>query len=68
MNIPMVDLKSQYLKIKAEVDKKVADVINDTAFINGEDVKEFKNELADYLKEKHVVTCGNGTEALKIDI
>ncbi|PLX09707.1 MAG: transcriptional regulator [Marinilabiliales bacterium] len=62
----MVDLKSQYLKIKSEVDSKIANVIENTAFVNGEDVKEFKKELATYLNAKHVITCGNGTDALQI--
>ncbi len=66
MNIPMVDLKSQYLKIKSEVDKKIIEVINSTSFINGSEVSLFRQELADYLNVKHVVTCGNGTDALQI--
>lgn len=66
MNIPMVDLKSQYLKIKSEVDSKISNVIENTAFVNGEDVKEFKKELSTYLNAKHVITCGNGTDALQI--
>jgi len=37
--IQMVDLKSQYLKIKEEVDKGIQEVINNTAFINGPAVK-----------------------------
>ncbi|MDD4149495.1 MAG: DegT/DnrJ/EryC1/StrS family aminotransferase [Bacteroidales bacterium] len=66
MNIPMVDLRSQYLKIKDEVDKKILDVIDNTAFINGDDVQMLRNELAKYLDVKHVITCGNGTDALQI--
>jgi dTDP-4-amino-4,6-dideoxygalactose transaminase len=66
MNIPMVDLKSQYLKIKNEIDKSISNVIDNTEFINGSDVKEFKKELANYLNVKHVITCANGTDALQI--
>ena len=66
MNIPMVDLKSQYLKIKSEVDKSIINVIENTAFINGPDVKEFKKDLAEYMGVKHVIPCGNGTDALQI--
>ena len=66
MNIPMVDLKSQYLKIKDEVDARIAKVIENTEFVNGTDVKEFKKELAEYLNVKHVIPCGNGTDALQI--
>lgn len=62
----MVDLKSQYLKIKSEVDARIAGVIENTEFINGTEVKEFKKELASYLNVKHVIPCGNGTDALQI--
>ncbi|MBN2776722.1 MAG: DegT/DnrJ/EryC1/StrS family aminotransferase [Bacteroidales bacterium] len=66
MNIPMVDLKSQYLKIKNEVDTKIANVIDNTEFINGTEVKLFKQELSEYLDVRHVIPCGNGTDALQI--
>ena len=62
----MVDLKSQYLKIKDEIDNGIAKVIENTEFINGQDVKEFRNELALYLNVGNVITCGNGTDALQI--
>jgi len=62
----MVDLKGQYHKIKSEVDTAIQNVIDNASFINGPDVKEFSNELADYLKVKHVIPCANGTDALQI--
>jgi UDP-2-acetamido-2-deoxy-ribo-hexuluronate aminotransferase len=65
-NIQMVDLKSQYANIKNEVDEAIQNVISSSAFINGPDVKCFSQELANYLKVKHVVPCGNGTDALQI--
>ena len=65
-NIQMVDLKSQYLKIKDRVDKAITNVIDSTAFIKGPEVSEFKKELQDYLEVKHVIPCGNGTDALQI--
>jgi len=64
--IQMVDLKSQYHKIKAEVDAAVIDVIESTAFINGKPVQEFSDNLAAYLGAKHVIPCANGTDALQI--
>jgi UDP-2-acetamido-2-deoxy-ribo-hexuluronate aminotransferase len=64
--IELVDLRSQYLKIKDEVDKAVLNVIDTTAFINGPDVKHFKEELQAYLNVKHVIPCANGTDALQI--
>jgi len=62
----MVDLKTQYENIKSEVDAAIGQVIEQTAFINGPDVKEFQSELSAYLGAKHVITCANGTDALQI--
>ncbi len=64
--IQMVDLKTQYLKIKSEVDKAIIDVIENTAFINGKAVQEFATDLSNYLGSKHVIPCANGTDALQI--
>jgi dTDP-4-amino-4,6-dideoxygalactose transaminase len=64
--INMVDLKSQYLKIKPEIDAAILDVIDSTAFINGPTVKNFQQNLESYLGVKHVIPCGNGTHALQI--
>ncbi|MCQ2263980.1 MAG: DegT/DnrJ/EryC1/StrS family aminotransferase [Bacteroidales bacterium] len=66
MKFPMVDLHGQYLKIKDEVDAAMAAVIADSAFINGRAVTDFQQSLAQYLGCRHVVTCGNGTDALQI--
>ena len=66
LNIQMVDLKTQYQHIKNDVDNAMQQVINSTQFINGDEVKNFQAELADYLGVKHVITCGNGTDALQI--
>lgn len=62
----MVDLHGQYLKIKNKVDQAIQDVIDSSAFINGESVKLFARELEEYSGSKHVITCANGTEALQI--
>ncbi len=62
----MVDLKTQYHKIKPEVDKAVIDVLESSAFINGKPVQEFSDNLATYLGSKHVIPCANGTDALQI--
>lgn len=66
MKIQMVDLKGQYMKIKTEVDAAIQNVIDNTAFINGPIVKEFAQNLSDYMGGCHVITCANGTDALQI--
>ncbi|UTX48740.1 DegT/DnrJ/EryC1/StrS aminotransferase family protein [Chryseobacterium sp. MA9] len=64
--IQMVDLQSQYYKIKNDVDNAVLNVMDSAAFINGPEVKSFQNELESYLEVKHVIPCANGTDALQI--
>ena len=64
--IQMVDLVSQYEKIKPEVDAAVMNVMGSAAFIKGPEVKSFQTELQDYLGVKHVIPCANGTDALQI--
>lgn len=66
MNIKMVDLQGQYKNIKKEIDSAIQEVIDSTAFINGEPVKKFAEKLADYLNVNRVVPCGNGTDAIQI--
>lgn len=64
--IQMVDLRSQYLRIKEEIDAGIQEVIESCAFINGPAVKAFQAELEDYLDVKHVIPCANGTDALQV--
>lgn len=64
--IEMVDLKSQYQKIKQEVDAAVIQVMESAVFINGPEVKEFTQELADFTNSKYIVPCANGTDAIQI--
>ena len=66
MNIKMVDLVGQYLKIKDEVDVSMQAVINTAQFINGAKCKEFSANLANYTGAAHAITCANGTDALQI--
>ena len=64
--IQMVDLKSQYEKIKTTVDASIQEVLDTTTYINGPKVHEFQKNLEDYLDVKHVIPCANGTDALQI--
>jgi UDP-2-acetamido-2-deoxy-ribo-hexuluronate aminotransferase len=64
----MVDLKSQHERLQPELNNKILDVVSSTAFINGPEVKAFEQEMADYLKVKHVIACANGTDALQLSM
>lgn len=62
----MVDLQGQYQNIQSKIDAKLEEVLASAAFINGSEVKSFQKDLANYLDIKHVIPCGNGTDALQI--
>lgn len=62
----MVDTKTQYHKIKAEVDAAVIGVLESSMFIGGKVVTDFANNLAAYHGSKHCIPCANGTDALQI--
>ena len=62
----MVDLVSQYEKMKPTIDSAILNVIENAQFINGPEVTGFKTELEQYLDVKHVIPCANGTDALQI--
>jgi dTDP-4-amino-4,6-dideoxygalactose transaminase len=66
--IEMVDLKTQYQKIKTEVDNGIMEVISNAAFIKGKAVQDFADGLSKYLSSPHVIPCANGTDALQIAI
>jgi dTDP-4-amino-4,6-dideoxygalactose transaminase len=64
--IQMVDLKSQYEKIKKSVNTSIQEVLDTNAYINGPQVHQFQKNLEEYLDVKHVIPCANGTDALQI--
>ncbi len=66
--LQMVDTKSQYLKIKSEVDAAVLAVLESSQFIGGKVLNDFAQNLAAYNGVKHVVPCANGTDALQISM
>ena len=66
MNIPMVDLKGQYLTLKDEIDTALIDALSATQFILGPNVQTFEKEAADYLGVEHAVGVASGTDALHL--
>lgn len=66
--IRMVDLKTQYDKIKPEVDAAIHEVMDTTSFINGPAVQRFQKDLEQYLGTRNVIPCANGTDALQVSM
>lgn len=64
--IEMVDLVSQYQRIKPEIDQAIQGVLDAAIFIGGPAVTGFQKSLEEYLGVNHVIPCANGTDALQI--
>jgi dTDP-4-amino-4,6-dideoxygalactose transaminase len=64
--IPMVNLKAQYAEIKDEIERGLAETIDNCSFILGPHVQAFEKEAADYLGVKHAIGCASGTDALHL--
>lgn len=64
--LQMVDLKTQYHHIKADIDREIGEVLESCMFIGGPKVNAFREHLEQYLGVKHVIPCANGTDALQI--
>ena len=62
----MVDLSRQLEPIRSEIDSAIQEVLEATNFIKGEPVKEFENNLSEWVGAKHVISCANGTDALQL--
>jgi dTDP-4-amino-4,6-dideoxygalactose transaminase len=66
MKIPFVDLHAQYLSIKDDIDRAIADVIAQSAYIRGPHVDAFEQAWAKTLGMKRCVSSANGTDAIYI--
>ncbi len=66
MEAPFVDLFAQYQSIKSEMDKAIADVIFESAYIGGKRISLFEQQFAQFVGVKNCVACANGTDSLEI--
>ena len=61
-----IDLKTQYSRLKTDIDARIAAVLDRQAFIQGPEVRELEAALAEFSGAGHVVSCANGTDALQL--
>ena len=66
MKVPYVDLKAQYLSLKNEMDAKISDILENTAFVGGKELQNFSCDFAELYDVKHCIPLANGTDALFI--
>jgi UDP-2-acetamido-2-deoxy-ribo-hexuluronate aminotransferase len=61
-----IDLKSQYQRLKSEIDAGIQRVLDHGQYILGPEVAELEEKLATYTGAKHCISVANGTDALQI--
>lgn len=64
--IEFIDLKTQQLRLKTEIDAGIQRVLAHGQYILGPEVAELEEKLAAYVGAKYCITCANGTDALQI--
>lgn len=68
MKVPMLDLSEQYQSLKKEILASLEDVMENTQFILGPNVKKLERDVADYSNVKFGVGVANGSDALHISL
>jgi dTDP-4-amino-4,6-dideoxygalactose transaminase len=68
MNVPFLDLKAQYLKIKDEIDQVVSEVIFEQHFILGPKVAALEEAIADYSFARYGIGVASGSDALTLSL
>ncbi len=68
MTVPFVDLRAQYVSIKAEIDEAIARVLETTAFVLGREVEAFEAAFAEYVGAKFCVGLNSGTAAVQLAV
>ena len=64
--IEFIDLKTQQARIKSNIDRAIAKVLEHGQYILGPEVSELETKLAKFVGAKFCITCANGTDALQI--
>src|SRR5699024_9656308 len=62
----IIDLKSQYQRIKTAVDQRIHAVLEHGRYVNGPEITELEDKLANFAGAKHCIALSSGTDALLI--
>jgi UDP-2-acetamido-2-deoxy-ribo-hexuluronate aminotransferase len=68
MNVPFIDLKTQYLALKDSIDSRIQKVLESGAYINGPEVVELEKKLAEHTGTQHCLAVASGTDSLLIPL
>ncbi len=68
MQIPFVDLKAQYARLKPEINARIQQVLDHGQYIMGPEVAELEAALANYSGARHAVGLSSGSDALLVPL
>jgi UDP-2-acetamido-2-deoxy-ribo-hexuluronate aminotransferase len=68
MSIPFIDLRTQYLALKPQIQARIEAVLEHGQYVMGPELKELEDKLAAFTGAKHCITCASGTEALLMSL
>lgn len=68
MQVPFIDLKTQYKALKENIDARIQKVLDHGAFVNGPEVIECEKVMSQFVGSKHALACSSGTDALVIPL
>lgn len=66
--IPFIDLKTQRVRLKTEMDRMIAKVLDEGRYILGPEVTELEQQLAEFNGGGRALACANGTDAILIPL
>lgn len=61
-----IDLKEQFRRYRADIEARMAAVLEHGHFIMGPEIGDLEKQLADYTGVKHAITVASGTDSLEI--
>ncbi|CAG7649075.1 DegT/DnrJ/EryC1/StrS family aminotransferase [Paenibacillus allorhizosphaerae] len=64
MNIPLIDLRAQYLSVDAEIQNAVRTVLHSGAYVSGPEIRSFEQEMAQFTQSQYAISTANGTDSL----
>ena len=68
MNVPFLDLKAQYQRIKEEIDQAITEVVSDQHFILGPKVEALEEAIAEYSSVRYGIGVASGSDALTLSL
>ena len=61
-----VDLKRQYSLLREDINAHIDRILSEAKYLNGSEIKELEEKLAQFVDKKYCISCGSGTDALML--